>query len=283
MSLCPYSSACPAFSFVGLLLLKTFSPRPRLHLLHCIDQAQTIPPSSFISFPTNIIKLSSTMPVSWDANTERQLLLCVISNCAKPDWKVVAAAMGSEYSEEGVRSVFALLTCYFSSKPLPSSVCFCASELLCSTSLLFSFSASSHFDHFHPISTFNLQDILTYSHQPIPHPFSYQLPSSTMPFKWDPPSERNLLLYAVSEMGHPPSTIWEKVAEKIGGGLNGNACRYPQHLSTGLLACFSLLYCLLLHDLCSCYPRRQISLLTHIVSLQPEVLQAQEGIREVAF
>ncbi|EXJ93700.1 hypothetical protein A1O1_02092 [Capronia coronata CBS 617.96] len=45
-----------------------------------------------------------------------------------------------------------------------------------------------------------------------------------MPFKWDPAAERNLLLFAIGEMAGPPSTIWPAVAEKIGGGLNANAC-----------------------------------------------------------
>ncbi|KIX99280.1 uncharacterized protein Z520_04856 [Fonsecaea multimorphosa CBS 102226] len=45
-----------------------------------------------------------------------------------------------------------------------------------------------------------------------------------MPFKWDPASERNLLLYAIAEMNAPPTSIWPRVAEKLGNDLNGNAC-----------------------------------------------------------
>lgn len=51
-----------------------------------------------------------------------------------------------------------------------------------------------------------------------------------MPFKWDPFAERNLLLYAISEMQGPTATIWPSVAEKLGGGLNANACRYHSSL-----------------------------------------------------
>ncbi|KEF54909.1 uncharacterized protein A1O9_09352 [Exophiala aquamarina CBS 119918] len=45
-----------------------------------------------------------------------------------------------------------------------------------------------------------------------------------MPFKWDPVAERNLLLYALSEMQGPTASIWPSVADKLGGGLNANAC-----------------------------------------------------------
>ena len=51
-----------------------------------------------------------------------------------------------------------------------------------------------------------------------------------MPFKWDPVAERNLLLYAIAEMSGPTATIWPGVAEKMGGGLNANACRYHNSL-----------------------------------------------------
>ncbi|KIW28969.1 uncharacterized protein PV07_04820 [Cladophialophora immunda] len=45
-----------------------------------------------------------------------------------------------------------------------------------------------------------------------------------MPFKWDPASERNLLLFAIAEMSPPSTSIWPKVAEKLGNDLNANAC-----------------------------------------------------------
>ncbi|EHY54881.1 hypothetical protein HRR83_005859 [Exophiala dermatitidis] len=45
-----------------------------------------------------------------------------------------------------------------------------------------------------------------------------------MPFKWDAESERNLLIAAIGEMSAPPTTIWPAVAERLGHGLNGNAC-----------------------------------------------------------
>ncbi|KAK5050077.1 hypothetical protein LTR84_004197 [Exophiala bonariae] len=45
-----------------------------------------------------------------------------------------------------------------------------------------------------------------------------------MPFKWDAMAERNLLLHVIGEMNGPGAAIWEGVAAKLGGGLNGNAC-----------------------------------------------------------
>lgn len=57
-----------------------------------------------------------------------------------------------------------------------------------------------------------------------------------MPFKWDPVAERNLLLHAIAEMQGPVATIWPKVAEKLGGGLNANACRYHSLIHLHLIA-----------------------------------------------
>ncbi|OAP57777.1 hypothetical protein AYL99_08515 [Fonsecaea erecta] len=45
-----------------------------------------------------------------------------------------------------------------------------------------------------------------------------------MPFKWDAASERNLLLFAIAEMTSPATSIWAKVAERLGNDLNANAC-----------------------------------------------------------
>ena len=66
-----------------------------------------------------------------------------------------------------------------------------------------------------------------------------------MPFKWDPTSERNLLLAAIASIGNPPMSIWERVAEEVGGAastLNGNACRYVSSplLTSNLIPLFSL-------------------------------------------
>lgn len=47
-----------------------------------------------------------------------------------------------------------------------------------------------------------------------------------MPYKWTPESERALLLLAFAEVAPPAATIWQSVAEKLGGGLSGSACRY---------------------------------------------------------
>ena len=52
-----------------------------------------------------------------------------------------------------------------------------------------------------------------------------------MPFKWDAASERNLLLFAIGEMNPPATSIWTRVAEKLGNDLNANACRY-HHFSS---------------------------------------------------
>lgn len=49
----------------------------------------------------------------------------------------------------------------------------------------------------------------------------------TMPYKWNAESERALLLSAVTNSDHKPSTqIWTAVADELGGGLNANACQY---------------------------------------------------------
>ncbi|KAJ9644258.1 hypothetical protein H2204_001609 [Knufia peltigerae] len=45
-----------------------------------------------------------------------------------------------------------------------------------------------------------------------------------MPYKWTPESERALLLLAFAEVAPPAATIWQSVAEKLGGGLSGSAC-----------------------------------------------------------
>ncbi|KIW92913.1 uncharacterized protein Z519_06762 [Cladophialophora bantiana CBS 173.52] len=45
-----------------------------------------------------------------------------------------------------------------------------------------------------------------------------------MPFKWDAASERNLLLFAIAEMSPPATSIWPRVAEKLGNDLNASAC-----------------------------------------------------------
>ena len=38
--------------------------------------------------------------------------------------------------------------------------------------------------------------------------------------------ERALLLLVITEMSPPAGAIWANVAERLGRGLNGNACRY---------------------------------------------------------
>lgn len=52
-----------------------------------------------------------------------------------------------------------------------------------------------------------------------------------MVYKWDAAAERNLLLHVIAEMQSPETSIWPKVAENLGHGLNGNACRYQSHLA----------------------------------------------------
>lgn len=66
-----------------------------------------------------------------------------------------------------------------------------------------------------------------------------------MPFKWDNESERGLLLLVISEMTAPSTGIWPIVAERLGGGLNGNACRYHRMI----LLCLLTLALLLLSSL----------------------------------
>jgi len=47
-----------------------------------------------------------------------------------------------------------------------------------------------------------------------------------MPFNWESESERALLIFAITIVDVKPTTeTWKVVAEKLGGGLNGNACR----------------------------------------------------------
>ena len=57
-------------------------------------------------------------------------------------------------------------------------------------------------------------------------PLSHYVANLEMPFKWDAESERALLLLVITEMSPPAGAIWANVAERLGRGLNGNACRY---------------------------------------------------------
>lgn len=57
-----------------------------------------------------------------------------------------------------------------------------------------------------------------------------------MVFKWDALAERNLLLHVISLMDGPNTSIWEGVAAKLGGGLNGNACRYYSLFASRVLS-----------------------------------------------
>ena len=45
-----------------------------------------------------------------------------------------------------------------------------------------------------------------------------------MPYNWNAESERAMLLIACAEL-KPSSTTWQKVADRLGGGLNANAVR----------------------------------------------------------
>ncbi len=57
-----------------------------------------------------------------------------------------------------------------------------------------------------------------------------------MPYKWNPESERALLLSAITKSDYKPSTqIWSAVADEMGSGLNANACQYA--LSTVFETC----------------------------------------------
>lgn len=48
-----------------------------------------------------------------------------------------------------------------------------------------------------------------------------------MPFRWTPDSERAMLVHVIATADIKPTTeVWNDVAQRIGGGLNGNAVRY---------------------------------------------------------
>ena len=85
------------------------------------------------------------------------------------------------------------------------------------------FVSSSHFDTSPLPFNFNHTRPL-HSYTSILHS-SY--PLLIMVFKWDPPSERALLLAAITESDHKPSTqVWTAVANKLGNGLNASAVSY---------------------------------------------------------
>ncbi|KAL1959059.1 hypothetical protein VTO42DRAFT_3300 [Malbranchea cinnamomea] len=46
------------------------------------------------------------MPVTWDTDTERRLLICCIDPATKPNWEKVAADMGSDFTAEACRQHF---------------------------------------------------------------------------------------------------------------------------------------------------------------------------------
>lgn len=173
----------------------------------------------------NHLAFSITIPTMtpWNNATGRKLYFCIIDTNQKMDWNAVSDSMGAEFTAESCRSVLPAI-----SMSLPHSLASClpfvAHVFFISP---FSLTSSRLHDAFppnfltHP-TTFFLEH---------PSPILFFVPilsfsSTIMPFKWDAAAERNLLLYAISEMQAPATTIWPLVAEKLGAGVNGNACRY---------------------------------------------------------
>lgn len=87
-----------------------------------------------------------------------------------------------------------------------------------------------------------------------------------MPFNWNAEKERAMLLIACADL-KPGTGTWHTVANRLGGGLSANAVRCARYI----------VYFFFFHT----------ALVTalHITQsltffLQPEILQAQEGVRE---
>ncbi len=157
----------------------------------------------------------------WNETTERKLLLCIIDHAVKPEWPKISEAMGEDFTGEACRCVIlSSLPYIFTCFPFLGR-CF-----LTLPSLYFSLRLSCA--QLQPHHFLNPSHI-TLSKRPCPHSKSYlsfHLIVAIMVFKWDSESERQLLVLVISEMSPPGSSIWPSVADKLGRGLNGNACRY---------------------------------------------------------
>jgi hypothetical protein len=95
-----------------------------------------------------------------------------------------------------------------------------------------------------------------------------------MPYKWNPETERALLLAAITESDHKPSNhVWNAIATKLGEGLTASAVSYDLP-SMAINLTFVLVIAIL-------NPLLLFEILTKVwteIPLQTEVLQTQERI-----